>query len=85
LGKLVVEPKTLGLGILSLEKIQKCFRTPWSSCYSIEMFRNDFINMELDLGGVEVDGFLKSGIVYKCSPNQLLPCNHITRYGTGLV
>jgi hypothetical protein len=41
--------------------------------------------MELDLGDVEIGGFLKSGIVYKCSPNQLLPCNHITRYGTGLV
>jgi hypothetical protein len=41
--------------------------------------------MELDLGDVEIGGFLKSGIVYKCSPNQLLPCNHITRYGMGLV
>jgi hypothetical protein len=44
-----------------------------------------FINMNLDLGGVEIGGFLKNGIVYKCSPNQLLPCNHITRYGMGLV
>jgi hypothetical protein len=44
-----------------------------------------FINMDLDLGDVEIGGVLKSGIVYKCSPNQLLPCNHITRYGTGLV
>jgi hypothetical protein len=41
--------------------------------------------MELDLGDVEIGGFLKSGIVCKCSPNQLLPCNHITRYGTGSV
>jgi hypothetical protein len=41
--------------------------------------------MELDLGDVEIGGFLKSGIVYKCSPNQLLSCNHITQYGTGLV
>jgi hypothetical protein len=76
-GKLVVEPKTLGLGILS-GKIFENVRTPWSRCYSIEMFTNGFINMELDMGGEGVGGFLKNGIVYKCSPNQLLPCNHIT-------
>jgi hypothetical protein len=73
-GKLVVEPKTLGLGILS----GKDFKKPWSSCYSIEMFTNGFINMELDMGDGGVGGFMKNGIVYKCSPNQLLPCNHIT-------
>jgi hypothetical protein len=77
-GKLVVEPKTLGLGILSGKIFRKCFRTPWSSCYSIEMFTNGFINMELDMGGEGVGGFRENGIVYKCSPNQLLPCNHIT-------
>jgi hypothetical protein len=37
------------------------------------------------MGDEGVVDFLKKGIVYKCSPNQLLPCNHITRYGTGLV
>jgi hypothetical protein len=43
------------------------------------MFTNDFINKEFDMGGKGVGGFLKkNGIVYKCSPNQLLPCNHIT-------
>jgi hypothetical protein len=42
------------------------------------MFTNGFINMELDMGGGGVGGFLKSGIVYKCSPNQLFTCNHIT-------
>jgi hypothetical protein len=72
-GKLEVEPKTLGLGILSGR-----FRKPWSSCYSIEMFPNGFINMELDMGDEGVGGFLENGIVYKCSPNQLPPCNHIT-------
>jgi hypothetical protein len=77
-GKLVVEPKTLGFGILSLERFRKCFRKPWSSCYFIEVFSNGFINMELDMGDEGVGGFLKNGIVYKCSPNQLLPCNHIT-------
>jgi hypothetical protein len=46
--------------------------------YSIEMFTNGFINMELDMGDEGVGGFRKNGIVYKCSPNQLLPCNHIT-------
>jgi hypothetical protein len=25
-----------------------------------------------------VGGFLKKGIVYKCSPNQLPPCNNIS-------
>jgi hypothetical protein len=44
---------------LSGKKNQKCFRTPWGSCYSNEMFTNDFINMELDLGGVEVGGFIE--------------------------
>jgi hypothetical protein len=34
---------------------------------------------------MELVVFLKSGIVYKCSPNQLLPRNHITQYGTSLV
>jgi hypothetical protein len=30
------------------------------------------------MGDKGVGGFMKSGIVHKCSPNQLLPCNHIT-------
>jgi hypothetical protein len=76
-GKLVVEPKTLGLEY-SLERFRKSLCKPWSSCYSIEMFSNGFINMELDMGDEGVGEFLKNGIVYKCSPNQLLPCNHIT-------
>jgi hypothetical protein len=42
------------------------------------MFSNGFINMELDMGDKGVGGFMKNGIVYKCSPNQLLPCNNIT-------
>jgi hypothetical protein len=42
------------------------------------MFSNGFINLELDMGDEGVDGFEKNGIVYKCSPNQLLSCNHIT-------
>jgi hypothetical protein len=36
-GKLVVEPKTLGWGH-SPEKLRKCFRKPWGSTYSTEMF-----------------------------------------------
>jgi hypothetical protein len=75
-GKLVVEPKTLGWEH-SLERFRKCFRKPWSSHYSTEMFSNCFINMELDMRDKGLGGFMKSGIVYKCSPNQLLPCNHI--------
>jgi hypothetical protein len=42
------------------------------------MFSNGFINKKLDMGDEGVGGFLKKGIVYKCSPNQLPPCNHIT-------
>jgi hypothetical protein len=30
------------------------------------------------MGDEGVGEFLKKGIVYKCSPNQLPPCNHIT-------
>jgi hypothetical protein len=37
LGRLLVEPKTLGWGTLK-EKFRKCFRKPWCSIYSIEMF-----------------------------------------------
>jgi hypothetical protein len=77
-GKRVVEPKTLGIGITLRKKIQKWFRKPWSSCYFIEMFSNGFINKELDMGHEGVGGFLKKGIVNKCLPNQLPPCNHIT-------
>jgi hypothetical protein len=41
LGKPVVEPKTLGWEH-SPKKIRKCFRTPWSSIYSTEMFSKWF-------------------------------------------
>jgi hypothetical protein len=34
--------------------------------------------MVLDKGDEGVGGFLKNGIVYKCLPNQLFLCNHIT-------
>jgi hypothetical protein len=36
-GKFVVEPKTLGWEH-SPERFRKCFRKPWSSIYSTEMF-----------------------------------------------
>jgi hypothetical protein len=42
------------------------------------MFSNGFINREWTMGDEGVGGFLKKGIVYKCSPNQLSPCNHTT-------
>jgi hypothetical protein len=42
------------------------------------MFTNGFINMKLDMGDEGVGGFWKNDIVYKYSPNQLPPCNHIT-------
>jgi hypothetical protein len=42
------------------------------------MFSNGFINKELDMGDEGVGRFLEKGIVYKCSPKQLPPCNHIT-------
>jgi hypothetical protein len=37
LGKLLVEPKTLGWEH-SKKSFLKCFRKPWGSIYSIEMF-----------------------------------------------
>jgi hypothetical protein len=40
-GKLVVEPTTLGWEN-SRESFKKCFRKPWSSIYSTEMFSKDF-------------------------------------------
>jgi hypothetical protein len=77
LEKLVVEPKTLGWEN-SRESFENCLQKPWSSIYSTEMISNGFRNMKMDLGATRVGSFIKDGIVYKCSPNQLLPCNHIT-------
>jgi hypothetical protein len=48
------------------------------------MFSNGFINKELDMGDGGVGGFLKKGIVYKCSPNQLPRATTLTWNGTGL-
>jgi hypothetical protein len=77
LGKLVVEPKNLGWEN-SQESFENCLQKPWSSIYSTKMFSNGFRNMKMDLGATGVGSFLKDGIVYKCSPNQLLLYNHIT-------
>jgi hypothetical protein len=41
--KLLVEPKTLGLGTLK-EKILKFFQKPWGSIYFIEIFSKRFWN-----------------------------------------
>jgi hypothetical protein len=35
------------------------------------------------MGDERVGGFLKNGIVYKCSPNQLPRATTLPRYGTG--
>jgi hypothetical protein len=77
LRKLVVEPKTLGWEH-SLEDFERVFENLGVVTTPLKCFSKGFINMELDLGDKGVGGFMKSGIVYKCSPNQLLPCNHIT-------
>jgi hypothetical protein len=42
------------------------------------MFSNGFINMGFDMGDEGVGGFLKEGIVYKCSPDQLTRATMIT-------
>jgi hypothetical protein len=77
-GKLVVEPKTLGLGILFGKIFENVFEHFGVVATPLKCFTNGFINMVLDKGDEGVGGFLKNGIVYKCSPNQLFPCNHIT-------
>jgi hypothetical protein len=82
-GKLIVEPKTLGLGILS-GKISKMFRKPWSSCYPIEMFTNGFINMELDMGDEGVGGFLKMALCISVRQTNYPRAATLPRYGTGL-
>jgi hypothetical protein len=71
LGKHVVEPKTLG----------------WenSSIYSTEMFSGKYV-LEKWSWTWELKELViyKSGIVYKCSPNQLTRATTLPRYGMGL-
>jgi hypothetical protein len=48
------------------------------------MLSNVYMNKELDMGDEGVGGFLKKGIVYKCSPNQLTRATTLPWYGMGL-
>jgi hypothetical protein len=41
----------------------------------IVLYSTHFLFRKICSGG---GGFMKKGIVYKCSPNQFIPCNHIT-------
>jgi hypothetical protein len=43
--------------------------------YSTEKFSGKICSGKWRKGG---GGFMKKGIVYKCSPDQFIPCNHIT-------
>jgi hypothetical protein len=54
LEKLVVEPKTLGLGTLSGKISKMFFENLGVVNYSTEMFSNGFVNMELDMGVKEL-------------------------------
>jgi hypothetical protein len=78
LGKLVVEPKNSRMGTLSGKISKNLFENLGVVTTPQKCFSKGSINMELDMGDKGVGGFMKSGIEYKCSPNQLLPCNHIT-------
>jgi hypothetical protein len=60
-GKTCSGAKTLGNWVYSWETFRKWFRKPWSSCYSIEMFRNGFINKEWTMGDEGVGGFSERG------------------------
>jgi hypothetical protein len=72
-----VEPKTLGFGILSEKIFKNVFKhlgvvaTPLR-CLQMVLYTWSWLREVKEL----VD-FRKNGIVYKCSPNQLPPCNHI--------
>jgi hypothetical protein len=43
--------------------------------YSTEMFSGNYFIENGEKGG---GGFMKRGIVYNYSPNQFIPCSHIT-------
>jgi hypothetical protein len=84
LGKHVVEPKTLGWEN-SQKSFENVFRKPWSSIYSTEMFLGKYV-LEKWSWTWELKELViyKSGIVYKCSPNQLTHATTLPWYGMGL-
>jgi hypothetical protein len=73
-GKTCSGAKNSRMGTLNFGLYKKDFENLGIVLYSIEMFsRVVFQKMEK-----RRRRFYKSGIMYKCSPNQLFPCNHIT-------
>jgi hypothetical protein len=61
------------------EKFRKCFRKPWSSIYSTEMFsKMVFGQMEMIMEDKGVGGFQMTLVITKCSLRTINPCNHIT-------
>jgi hypothetical protein len=79
LGKLVVEPKTLGW-----EHSPERFRKPWSSIHFTEMFSNWFWTNGVGHGGRGSWWFYKKALVFLCSRSEQLTCaTTLPRYGTG--
>jgi hypothetical protein len=57
----------------------KCFRKPWGSIYSTEMFsKMVFEQMEVTMEDKGVGGFQMTLVITKCSLRIIKPCNHIT-------
>jgi hypothetical protein len=74
-GKLCSGAKTLGWEH-SNGTLKDDFENLGIVLYSTEIvFRKNICSGKWRNGG---GGFMKKGTVYKCSPDQLLPCNHIT-------
>jgi hypothetical protein len=73
-GKLCSGAKTLGWEH-SNGTLKNDFENLRIVLYSIEMFLENLSFRKWRKGK---GGFVKNGIVYKCSPDQLFPCNHIT-------
>jgi hypothetical protein len=63
------------MGTLSWDFTKKDFKNLGIVLYSIEMLLEKLCFGKWRKGE---ERFIKKGIVYKCSPNQFIPCNHIT-------
>jgi hypothetical protein len=63
------------LGTLKWDFIKKILKKLGIVLYSIEMISRKICFGKWRKGG---GGFMKKGIVCKCSPNQFISCNNIT-------
>jgi hypothetical protein len=79
-----VEPKNSRFGN-TLRKFQKCFRKPWGSIYSDEMFSKMIFGQEnMILEDKGVGGFQMTLVITRYPPEQLTCATTLPRYGTGL-